>query len=128
MTSRHILIDVGNIVRWRGSFLLSLVFGLPALVVMLYFMFHEPSLTPETTDSNATSLGNTTTPKPRLKESYYQIMVLPGLSVENLLLFLLSTPVQVSAGKCNVWWQYNLADLFNCLTVQYFFSHVLLKL
>ncbi|XP_041357192.1 copper-transporting ATPase 1-like [Gigantopelta aegis] len=86
-----------EIKRWRGSFLLSLVFGLPALVVMLYFMFHEPAVTADSTSSNETSPDNTTTPKP--KESYYQIMVVPGLSVENLLLFLLSTPVQFVGGR-----------------------------
>lgn len=63
--------------RWRNSFLLSLVFGLPVMALMIYMMVmdrqkHGGSM-PE--DQN----------------------LLPGLSPLNLAFFLLCTPVQVSA-------------------------------
>ncbi|XP_070572985.1 copper-transporting ATPase 2-like isoform X2 [Ptychodera flava] len=56
--------------KWRNSFLLSLVFGIPVVIIMMYFMF-----------------------------SKNHIMVCPGLSVENLLLFLCATPVQFLGGR-----------------------------
>jgi len=59
--------------RWRRSFLFSLIFGLPvfAIFITYHVIFEE--------------MGRT---KPR-------VFVVPGLSLENLLMFLLCTPVQV---------------------------------
>ncbi|XP_041356839.1 LOW QUALITY PROTEIN: copper-transporting ATPase 1-like [Gigantopelta aegis] len=90
-----------EIKRWRSSFLLSLVFGLPAMIVMVYFMFHKPAGAHVAVVSNETHVENiSTTPKPKASmPGHYQIMVIPGLSVENLLLFLLSTPVQFIGGR-----------------------------
>ncbi|GIY71204.1 copper-transporting ATPase 1 [Caerostris extrusa] len=56
--------------KWRNSFFLSLVFGLPSMVVMMYFM------------------------GVRMSKKYELCCVIPGLSMENLFLFLLATPVQ----------------------------------
>ena len=75
--------------RWRTSFLLSLIFGLPALVVMIYFMFGYKGEEKEEVASN------TTTIRPRDLDHKPQLMLTKGLSLENLLMFLLSTPVQV---------------------------------
>ncbi|XP_067664088.1 copper-transporting ATPase 1-like isoform X2 [Haliotis asinina] len=86
-----------DIRRWRNSFLLSLVFGIPAMTVMMYFMFSKPThhhAVMGANDSNAS-----TTPMPTNSDGHYQLMIMPGLSVENLLLFILATPVQFIGGR-----------------------------
>ena len=60
--------------KWRNSFFISLIFGLPAMVVMAYFMVEMAQADYHHSDS---------------------CCIVPGLSLENLLLFLLATPVQV---------------------------------
>ena len=60
--------------KWRNSFFISLIFGLPAMVVMAYFMVEMAQPDYHHADS---------------------CCIVPGLSLENLLLFLLATPVQV---------------------------------
>ncbi|XP_042910911.1 copper-transporting ATPase 1 isoform X2 [Parasteatoda tepidariorum] len=60
--------------KWRNSFYLSLAFGLPSMVVMMYYM------------------GLMMAGKPMHH-------VIPGLSSENLYLFLLATPVQFYGGR-----------------------------
>lgn len=62
--------------KWRNSFLLSLVFGVPSMVVMMYFMSLHMS-----------------------DENTKMCCVVPGLSAENLFLFLLATPVQFIGGR-----------------------------
>ncbi|XP_063413160.1 copper-transporting ATPase 1-like isoform X3 [Mytilus trossulus] len=83
--------------RWRNSFLWSLIFGVPAMSIMMYFMFVEPPDDDHADHSNIT--GNMTTPKPKYNGHMYQIMLTPGLSLDNLLMFLLATPVQFLGGK-----------------------------
>jgi Cu+-exporting ATPase len=56
--------------RWRNSFLLAAVFGIPAMIIMMAFMF-------------------------KWKNHGDAPQVMRGLSLENLIMFLLSTPVQV---------------------------------
>ncbi|RDD36414.1 Copper-transporting ATPase 1 [Trichoplax sp. H2] len=58
--------------KWRNSFLVAFIFGLPVMIIMITFMI----------------LGKK-----------HEIMIVPGLSLENLLLFLLCTPVQFVSGK-----------------------------
>ena len=72
-----------SIRKWRKSFLISLLFGVPAMVLMMLFMLptHESAVIP---------------PK----------NIVPGLSVENLVMFLLCTPVQTFAARkyyINTW-------------------------
>ena len=66
--------------KWRSSFLISLVFGLPCMIIMMYFMIEMAKDDHHHSDDCC-------------------FMDIPGLSLENTLLFLLSTPVQFIGGK-----------------------------
>jgi hypothetical protein len=70
--------------RWRNAFFWSLVFGVPSMFVMMYFMYvYHPA---EGDDGVV-----------RTKSRHYQLMLMPGLSLEALLMFAFATPVQVFA-------------------------------
>lgn len=76
-TKRAQLLDHSiTIKRWRRSFFISLIFGLPVMVIMVYHMI-EMKMTGK---------------RPLL-------LILPGLSVENLIYFVLCTPVQIFGGR-----------------------------
>jgi len=55
--------------QWKRSFFTSLIFGIPVMVIMIYYRASGAHDNP--------------------------YMVTPGLSLQNLLMFLLCTPVQV---------------------------------
>jgi len=64
--------------KWRNAFLVSLIFGLPSMIIMMYFMMimdmdhmHDDY------------------------ECHLPMCLIDGVSLENFLLFLLATPVQV---------------------------------
>ncbi|CAF1413151.1 unnamed protein product, partial [Rotaria sordida] len=60
--------------RWRDSFLIAAIFGIPAMIIMLVFMF-------------------------KYKDHTKAPHITAGLSVENLIMFLLATPVQIISGR-----------------------------
>ena len=67
-----------EIKKWKRSFFVSFFFGFPCMIIMMYYMV-EMSKTNHLHKNNC--------------------CVYPGLSLQNLLLFILSTPVQVITGK-----------------------------
>lgn len=62
--------------KWRNSFLFSLVFGVPSMLLMMYYMAER-----------------------MITKRHNQCCMLPGLSSENFFLFLLATPVQFIGGR-----------------------------
>ena len=76
--------------RWRYSFLFSLIFGIPVFAIRVLFMTafmtpsHEVTINGTIADVSTTAVT---------------IMVIPGLSLENLLLFIFCTLCQVCSGK-----------------------------
>ena len=61
--------------KWRNSFIFNLFFGLPSMFVMMYFMYIAS------------------------EEIMMACCVIPGINLENLLLFILTTPVQFIGGR-----------------------------
>lgn len=67
--------------KWRHSFLISLIFGVPTIILMIYFMYIMP-------------LNHSKEELPAKN-----CCIIPGLNLENLILFLLATPVQIFGAK-----------------------------
>lgn len=90
--------------RWRNSFILSLAFGLPSMIAMIFFMYILPHLdnaTQQSRPSNNSMLNRNDTSfhKPKHQMMSRQLMLIPGLNLENLIMFLFCTPVQFFGGR-----------------------------
>ncbi|XP_054162716.1 copper-transporting ATPase 1-like isoform X2 [Oppia nitens] len=81
MSNASYLSQICEVKKWRNSFFFSLLFGVPSMIVMMYFM-HQMPASGEHHESMST-----------------QYNLLPGLSAENFFLFLLATPVQFIGGR-----------------------------
>ena len=96
--------------KWRNSFILSLIFGLPSMIGMFVFMYLLPELDKKhhSMDSMGNSsanehAGHNMSMKPDKFDAHAnmhtQLMLIPGLNLENLLMFLFCTPVQLFGGR-----------------------------
>ena len=82
-----------TVCRWRHSFQFSLIFGVPVIVIRTYFMLATMAYSHDhSSQGNSTDVSITTV-----------TMVFPGLSLENLLLFLFCTPCQVCLKGFQIW-------------------------
>lgn len=90
--------------RWRNSFILSLIFGLPSMLAMFVFMCLMPSMDHNDKSSmNNKTFSNTTSSRTSPNHDHSmmskQYLIIPGLNLENLLMFLFCTPVQIFGGR-----------------------------
>jgi Cu+-exporting ATPase len=96
--------------KWRNAFILSFLFGLPSMIAMILFMMVLPHYYPHDMSKyfNTTMMHNhnmssnvATSTKTIIKafDHHEMYILLPGLSLENLLMFIFCTPVQIFGAK-----------------------------
>lgn len=84
--------------QWRNSFILSLLFGTPSMIAMFIFMYLIPSIS----NPQSMSFSNHSNKSEHFDshgQMHKQFMIIPGLNLENLLMFLFCTPVQIFGGR-----------------------------
>ncbi|KAH9285548.1 Copper-transporting ATPase 2 [Echinococcus granulosus] len=86
--------DFDETKRWRCVFLTNLAFGLPTMFAMMLFMLIWPH-SPVGGYCHPRSYNTSKETSP----THSQPMLLPGLSWENFILWLLATPVQAISGR-----------------------------
>ncbi|XP_069603345.1 copper-transporting ATPase 1 [Ranitomeya imitator] len=79
--------------RWKQSFLISLIFCIPVMGLMIYMMFMDDHHT--MLHHHNVTMDDITTYHPTMVLEY---QIMPGLSIMNLLSFLLCVPVQFLGG------------------------------
>ncbi len=82
--SKSSILAKKSIKLWRDSFLISVAFGLPSMLTMIVFMY---ILTPMNGEHSHHGMMNE------------QFMIIPGLNLENFLMLLFCTPVQIFGGR-----------------------------
>lgn len=80
-------------VRWRRSFLVSLFFCIPVMGLMIYMMVMDHHLA---TLHHNQSMSQEEMVNIHSSSMFLERQILPGLSIMNLLSFLLCVPVQAS--------------------------------
>lgn len=83
-----------EIQQWRRSFLVSLIFCIPVMGLMIYMMVmdHHRSNFHHNQNTNQEEMTNVNS------SMFLELQILPGLSIMNLLSFLLCVPVQFFGG------------------------------
>ncbi|XP_069842350.1 copper-transporting ATPase 1 isoform X2 [Dendropsophus ebraccatus] len=82
-----------EIQRWKRSFLISLIFCIPVMGLMIYMMFMDSSH--NMPHHHNMTMDDISTYHPTMVLEY---QIMPGLSIMNLLSFLLCVPVQFLGG------------------------------
>ncbi|KAI1290853.1 Copper-transporting ATPase 1 [Halotydeus destructor] len=72
--------------KWRNAFFVNLLFGAPCMAVMMYFMYNMDDMPHHDHGPGKQMAANS-------------CCLLPGISLENLVMFLLATPAQFIGGR-----------------------------
>lgn len=86
------LFNITLFLRWKRSFLVSLIFCIPVMGLMIYMMVMESHMSAMYMASNVTQEDI----EAHHPSMFLEQQILPGLSIMNLLSFLLCVPVQAS--------------------------------
>jgi P-type Cu+ transporter len=92
------------ITQWRNSFFFSLIFGIPSMTAMLVFMYIPIPVMKNMhhqTSNNVTNVNMSSFQEDKFHTHTMNsnFMLIPGLNLENLVMFILCTPVQFFSGR-----------------------------